>query len=93
MRQTILDELRGAFLTARDLGARVSLREKEIAPHLEHLMRSVKAKGERLVVDPARCLACEFAFDDRRSLTKPTRCPECKSERIKAPRFRVEGDS
>jgi predicted Zn-ribbon and HTH transcriptional regulator len=93
LRQAILDELRGAFLTTRDLAARVSLREKEIAPHLEHLMRSVKAKGERLVVDPARCMGCEYAFDDRRSLTKPTRCPACKSERIKAPRFRVEGGS
>lgn len=93
LRQAILDELRGGFLSARDLAARVSLKEKEIAPHLEHLMKSVKAKGERLVIEPAQCMGCEYAFDDRRSLTKPTRCPSCKSERIKSPRFRVEGGS
>jgi hypothetical protein len=93
LRQSIIDELRGGALSARDLSASVSLREKEIAPHLEHLSRSLKAKGERLIVEPAQCMGCDFVFDERRSLTKPTRCPSCKGERIKAPRFRIEGPS
>ncbi|WP_437950914.1 transcriptional regulator [Sorangium sp. So ce296] len=90
VRQTLLEELRRGAATAWELSARVGLRERDVTPHLEHLARSLRARGERLSIAPARCLGCGYAFDERRSLAKPSRCPACRGERIEAPRFRVD---
>lgn len=92
-RAAIREALLGHALTAREISARVSLREKEIADHLEHLARSLERDGERLIVEPARCLACEHVFADRGRLTTPGRCPACRSERIAPVAFRVEEKS
>ncbi|WP_437965409.1 transcriptional regulator [Sorangium sp. So ce260] len=92
VRQTLLEELRRGAATAWELSTRLGLRERDVTPHLEHLARSLRARGERLSVAPAHCLRCGYAFDDRRSLAKPSRCPECRGERIEAPRFRVDDD-
>jgi predicted Zn-ribbon and HTH transcriptional regulator len=90
LRQAILEELRRGALSARDLAARLGLREREVTPHLEHLERSLRARGERFTVLPASCLGCGYEFEDRRALSKPSRCPRCRGERIAWPRFRVE---
>ncbi|MET0341519.1 MAG: transcriptional regulator [Polyangiales bacterium] len=63
--------------------------QKELIDHLAHLERSLARGEERLVVEPARCLACDFAFTERTRLAKPSRCPRCKSSRITLPRFAV----
>ena len=90
LRKSLLEELgRGPF-TARELSTRVGLGEKEVAPHLEHLERSLRGRGEQLVITPAKCLGCGHEFTDRRALTKPSRCPNCRSERIAPPQFKVE---
>ncbi len=78
-------------LTARELSARVGISEKEVAGHLAHLARSLRQSGERLRVEPTRCLACGFVFKDRIRLDKPSRCPECKSERLAPSRFAIVG--
>jgi len=90
LRQGLLDELRHGTLSTRELSARLGVRERDITPHLEHLQRSLRARGERLTVLPATCRGCDYVFEDRRALHKPSRCPKCRSERIEAPRFRVE---
>jgi hypothetical protein len=90
LRRALLEELGRGPLTARDLAARLGLGEKEVAPHLEHLERSLRGKGERLLVVPATCLGCGYVFRDRRALKKPSRCPSCRSERIDAPQFGIE---
>ena len=89
-RAAIRAALLGRPLTAREISARTSLREKDVPPHLEHLERSLRREGERLVVEPARCLACGFEFKARGRMTTPGSCPECRSERIAPPAFRVE---
>lgn len=92
-RQALLEALRHGRTTARSLSAAVGMREKDVLVHLEHLARSLEARGETLHIDPARCLACEYVFHDRRALGRPSRCPRCKGERIEAPRFGVgDGD-
>jgi predicted Zn-ribbon and HTH transcriptional regulator len=89
VRDALREALRGRPLTARELSAAVGIPEKQVAEHIEHLRRSLAAVGGELVVEPARCLGCEFEFADRRRASKPGRCPKCKSERIDPPRFRV----
>jgi predicted Zn-ribbon and HTH transcriptional regulator len=91
VRETLRRILReGGPATARDLSQAAGIREKDVAAHLEHLARSLAHRGERLVVEPASCLACGFAFGGRTRLTRPGACPRCRSTRIDPPAFRVE---
>ncbi|MFL5354782.1 transcriptional regulator [Archangium sp.] len=76
-------------LTARELSGLVGISEKDVAGHLEHLEKSLRAGGAALEVIPAECLACGFVFRDRRRLTRPGSCPECRSTRIEPPAFRI----
>ena len=89
-RAALHEALLGAPKTSKDLSARAGMSEKEIPEHLEHLEKSLKAKGERLVVKPAECLACSFVFKDRSRVAAPGSCPKCQSERIAPPRFHIE---
>lgn len=73
--------------TLRDLSRAVSLTEKEVAEHLPHIDKSAKRRGQRFVVDPARCHRCDYVFKERTRTTTPSRCPACKNERIQAARF------
>jgi predicted Zn-ribbon and HTH transcriptional regulator len=83
----------GSGATARELSARVGIRERDVAEHLSHLARSAEARGERLVVEPASCLACGYAFRNRDRLSRPSACPRCRSTRIDAPVFRIDDAS
>jgi predicted Zn-ribbon and HTH transcriptional regulator len=76
-------------LTARELSERVGIPEKEVAGHLEHLEKSLRAGGARLEVLPAECLACGYVFRERRRLTRPGACPRCRATRVAPPAFRV----
>jgi len=88
-RQSLLEELRRGTATARALGVAVGMREKEVLAHLEHIERSLTARGEKLEVVPAACLGCGYVFEDRRAFGRPSRCPRCRGERIEAPRFGI----
>lgn len=76
--------------TARELSSSVGIREKDVAGHLEHLARSLAARGERLAVEPASCVACGYVFRERSRLSRPGACPACRSTRVEPPAFRVE---
>jgi predicted Zn-ribbon and HTH transcriptional regulator len=92
--ETVRAALREALLagpaTARDLSERVGVRERDVADHLAHLARSSEHRRERLVVEPAACLACGFVFRVRTRLARPGACPSCRSTRIDPPVFRLE---
>ena len=92
-RVTVREALRQVLMegpkTARELSARVGIGEKDVAGHLEHLVRSVKQSGDRFEVVPAACLDCGFVFKDRARFTRPSRCPRCKSQQLSTPRFAI----
>lgn len=87
VRQALRSALEDGPYTAHELSALVSAPEAAVEKHLEHLARSIAASGEELVVEPAKCLGCGHAFRDRRRFSAPGRCPRCRSERIRPPRF------
>jgi predicted Zn-ribbon and HTH transcriptional regulator len=89
LRQSILDCLEEGPVTTRELSALVHIREKDVAPHLEHLEKSLHRSGKRLVIEPAECLQCGFRFEKRRRLTRPSACPRCRCQRIDPPVFRL----
>jgi predicted Zn-ribbon and HTH transcriptional regulator len=92
VREAIRRSLLGGPATTRDLSGEVGVREKDVAEHLAHLQKSLAHRGERLVVTPAACIACGFAFRERERLSRPGACPKCRSTRIDPPTFRIEAE-
>lgn len=56
--------------------------------HVRHVARSLSDDDEQLLVAPPECENCGFdEFDD--PANRPSRCPECKSESVEEPEFRI----
>ena len=90
IRQQIIELLDSEELTLRDLSQSLSIPEKEVVGHLEHIARSVRNLGKKLVEIPCRCLSCGFVFEKRNRFTKPGRCPSCKQSHIQTASYRLE---
>ncbi|MEN8687413.1 MAG: ArsR family transcriptional regulator [Desulfuromonadales bacterium] len=86
-REMILQALAEGPLSARDLSQRVGLSEREVTGHLRHLQKSLKNSARRLQLTPPRCLDCCFVFQKRERLTRPGRCPVCRSTHLSEPLF------
>ncbi len=90
IRDQLHKELCAGWVTARQLSTLVGIAEKAVPAHLEHLRKSAAGAGERFEVEPAVCNKCDYRFEARERLTRPTRCPQCRGERIDPPRFRIQ---
>jgi hypothetical protein len=94
MHDTIRQEIIAALLegpcSARELSAAARIPEREVPVHLEHIKKSLTTSGQRLVVTPAECKKCGFIFSKREKLKRPGKCPVCKGESIREPRFMIE---
>lgn len=89
VRQELAAALRAGPATARDLSRAVAISERDVTFHLEHLAKSLRARGERLVIEPARCLDCGFEFSRREKPARPSHCARCRSARLSLPRFAI----
>lgn len=90
-RQRIADALREGPATPRELSESLGIPTRTVYENVRHVAQSLENAEEQFLVAPPECLACGFdGFDD--PLNYPSRCPECKSERIAEPRFVVEQD-
>ena len=88
-RRRIEAVLREESLTLSALAAAVDRPPDVVADHVAHLARSLQHEEGTLLVAPPSCLDCGFdRFDDPAS--PPSRCPECKSERLADPTFVIE---
>jgi transcriptional regulator len=74
--------------TASSLARELGLDRRDMEDDLRHLIRTARALGHDVVVEPARCKSCGFVFEEDR-LTKPGRCPACRESRIYEPLIRV----
>jgi predicted Zn-ribbon and HTH transcriptional regulator len=94
-KRTTRQQMRGLLLREElgfdQLRALLGLSVRALEDELRHVEKSAKGRGEKLVVTPPLCLACGYAFRDRaaRHLHAPGRCPQCRSERISDPSFRL----
>lgn len=88
-RQQIIDLLAEQPCTALELSVALSIMEKEVYDHLEHIERSLARQSKKLVVSPFACLNCGFVFEARRRWNRPGRCPECKQGHIRMAEYRV----
>jgi predicted Zn-ribbon and HTH transcriptional regulator len=89
IRQQIIKLLTEEQMDARDLSREVGIKEKEVYDHLNHIARSLAAKGRRLNIRPCECLKCGFVFKDRKRFTRPGRCPRCRDSHIINPSFKI----
>lgn len=70
---------------ARELG----VDRRDVEDDLRHMIRSARAAGHRVIVEPARCRACGFTFGDDK-LSKPGKCPQCRGTRLYEAQIRIE---
>jgi len=89
IRRRIMALLSEQELDARELSQELGLKEKLIYEHLVHVERSVAASRGCFVITPSRCLLCGYVFEDRRRLTRPGRCPQCRRSKLQSPSFRI----
>ncbi len=73
----VLAQPRSVSSLARELG----LKRGDVEDDLRHLIRSARAAGHQVVVEPARCKACGFTFSEDK-LSKPGKCPACRATRL-----------
>jgi len=90
-RHAIMTLLFEGPISAREISAAVSLPEKEVSGHLEHIRRSLHATTAVLEVEPAECRHCGFVFAKRERMSSPGRCPVCRHEGICDPLFSIRG--
>jgi len=89
IRQALKQLLQEQPYSALELSQRLSIPEKEVYEHLRHLARA-PGPGLRFHLIPAVCRSCGFTFTKRERLTIPSRCPVCRHQSIKRPRFALE---
>jgi transcriptional regulator len=88
-RKEIIQILSNKEMDAGEISSAVGIGEKEVYTHLNHIARSVKHQRKKLIIKPAECFGCGYAFEKRRRFTRPSRCPICKSEHIRNPMYRI----
>lgn len=92
LRQSIVNclETAGRPLGYKELSAMLGVSEKDLPDHMEHAAKSLRSQGRQLIVLPAACKACGYEFAQRKKVTRPSRCPLCKSEWIEPPLFTLK---
>lgn len=74
--------------SAQQLANYFQVQLKDILEDLGHIEKSIKPR--KLMVTPAYCKSCNFVFKERSKVSKPSKCPRCKSEWIEAQMFFIE---
>lgn len=91
VRQRIMGLLLDTRLTSRQLAQLVGISERQVEDHLVHIVKTVaRDRTRRFMVEPSTCQGCGYRFRDRSRLTRPSRCPRCRSEAITAPRYGID---
>jgi predicted Zn-ribbon and HTH transcriptional regulator len=91
VRQRLIGLLTGSKLTSYQLAQLLGIPERQVEDHLGHVVKTIAGDHHRrFVLEPSCCHDCGFVFRDRRKLTRPSRCPRCRSESISAPRYGIE---
>jgi hypothetical protein len=80
-RRALIDVLTAEPRSVSSIARELGLKRGDVENDLRHAIRSARAAGRRVLIDPARCRACGFVFGEDK-LMKPSRCPSCRSERL-----------
>ncbi|WP_456370264.1 ArsR family transcriptional regulator [Geoglobus sp.] len=89
LRERIIDMLMEREMSVSEIVSELGLdpsMRKSVFRIIESANRIVKKKGMRVYVQPPVCISCGFVFRN----VNPSRCPECRSERISEARFIIK---
>lgn len=90
-RQRLVELLNGTRRSAYQLAQLLGMSERQVEEHLAHVVKTLgRDRSRRFVLEPSVCPDCGFVFRDRIRLTKPSRCPACRSEGITPPRYGID---
>jgi predicted Zn-ribbon and HTH transcriptional regulator len=89
-RRDVIAILSAGPRTASSLARELGLRRGDMNEELQHAIRSARAAGHVVSVEPARCKSCGFTFDATK-LTRPGRCPSCRGSRLFEPLIGLVG--
>ena len=93
-RQRMVECLTGSRLSSYQLAQLLGISERQVEDHLVHVVKTVtRDRSKRFVLEPSGCQGCGFVFRGRTKLTRPSRCPRCRSESITAPLYGIEPGS
>lgn len=91
VRQRLIGLLTGSRFSSYQLAQLLGIAERQVEEHLEHVVKTLaRDDGRRFMLEPSGCQDCGFVFRERKKLTRPSRCPRCRSENISAPRYGIE---
>ena len=90
-RRDLIELLKAGPRTPSSLARELGLRRNDMGEELGHILRSAEAAGHTVLVEPARCKACGFVFDESK-LSKPGKCPACRGTRLFEPLLRIASD-
>ncbi len=93
IRQKIVDLLAQGDRGAREISQAVGIPEKQVYDHLEHIARSLKKTGAKLVINPFKCRSCGYVFRERSRFDPPGRCPACRGTWLEKPTYGIRGSS
>ncbi len=91
LRQRIIDLLTDKRMTSDQLARLLGIPERQVEEHLAHVVKTVERdRSRRFILEPSICVDCGFIFRDRKKLTRPSRCPQCRCEGISIPRYGID---
>lgn len=89
-RRRMITVLTGTLLSSHQLAQLLGMPERQVEEHLAHIVKTLARDPARtFVLEPSACQNCAYTFRDRTRLTRPSRCPCCRSEGITSPRFGI----
>jgi hypothetical protein len=89
IRQQMIRLLSEGECTIKDLSQLLRISEREVYQHLPHVAKSAAAQNKTLGMPSFACQSCGFEFKNRKKFTRPSRCPQCRSERIGSPVYQI----
>jgi transcriptional regulator len=81
LRRDLVKMLTAQPQSVSSLARAMALDRRAAEDHLRHAIRSARAAGHHVIVEPAKCKQCGFMFGEEK-LSKPSKCPECRGTRL-----------
>jgi transcriptional regulator len=88
-RKDLLKALSATPRSVSSIARELTLNRADVEEDFRHLIRSARASGRRIVVQPARCRRCGYTFSEEK-LTKPGKCPACRGTWLYEPQISVD---
>lgn len=89
-REAMIGYLKKHSATAQQLATEFQRNIDAVVDDIDHIRTSLRDDPNfRLMIRPPKCEFCGYQFAAS-NIKTPTRCPECKKEKIAPTRFRIE---